>query len=90
MRKFNSLKSTELAVTIVRSVESLLIESGVDYSHQAKIQLAENIANIMSKTYAELLTNDEKQEHLMLISAELYVFFKDVKKHISLNETTHL
>lgn len=90
MRRFNNIKSSELAVTIVRSVESLLLESGVDCSHQAKIQLSENIANIMSKTYAELLTNDEKQEHLMLISAELYVFFKDVKKHISLNETTHL
>ena len=90
MRKFNNIKSSEVAVTLVRSVESALIESGANYTHQSKIQLAESVANVMAKTYAELLTNDEKQEHLMLISAELYVFFKDVKKHISLNETTHL
>lgn len=90
MRKFNNLKSSEVAITIVRSVENALLECGVNHTHQCKIQLAENVANIMAKTYAELLSNDEKQEQLMLISADLYVFFKDVKKHISLNETTHL
>jgi hypothetical protein len=90
MRKFNNLKSQEVAISIVRSVETALMESGANYSYQSKIQLAETITNIMAKMYAELLGNNEKRQDLMLISAELYVFFKEVKKHISLDETTHL
>jgi hypothetical protein len=86
MRKFNNAKSKEVAEKLLKLVEETTIESRLDITFQSKTHLANELASIMSKLYAELLT-DEHNETFMLISADLFVFFKDVKKHLSLDET---
>lgn len=87
MRKFNNAKSKEVAEKLLKMIEQTTIESKVDISFQAKLLLADELASIMSKLYAELLSTDGGNENFMLISADLFVFFKDVKKHLSLDET---
>jgi hypothetical protein len=87
MRKFNNAKSKEVAEKLLKLVEETTIESRLDITFQSKTHLANELASIMSKLYAELLSTDHQNEQFVLISADLFVFFKDVKKHLSLDET---
>jgi hypothetical protein len=87
MRRFNNAKSKEVAEKLLKLVEETTIESRLDISFQSKTHIANELASIMAKLYAELLSTDLHDEQFMLISADLFVFFKDVKKHLSLDET---
>lgn len=50
-------------------------------THEEMVKIiAKSNLSFMAKMYAELLTNRTDREDLMEVSADLYVFFKDIEK----------
>lgn len=58
------------------------------YPEEMAKLLAVNMASVMAKTYAELESEKLDQPEFAKVSAELYVFFKDIEKILlNLKET---
>ena len=82
MSAFKMGQKTRFAKELVKDAMKIAVDMQFKklYPNEVAKLLAINMASVMAKTYAEIESDKLNQPEYAKVSAELYVFFKDIQK----------
>ena len=90
MATFKQVQKRKYANSLIKDAVNIAVEMQYKklYPEEVAKLLAINMASVMAKTYAELQSEKLDNPEYARVSAELFVFFKDIQKILlNLKET---
>jgi hypothetical protein len=90
MATFKQAHKKQYANSLMKNAMDIAVEMQYKklYPEEVAKLLAINMASVMAKTYAELQSQKLDNPQYAIVSAELFVFFKDIQKILlNLKET---
>jgi hypothetical protein len=70
------------AIKTFNEAYSIVIEHTGEVNIQLSMKIAEAIIDKSAKTMAELIESEDNNQSQIELSADLYIFFREVKKHL--------
>lgn len=86
---FKKNKAKPFAIKIYNEAYSIVSETTGEVNIQMTLRIAIAILDKSAKTMAEVIESEDKNGACLEMSADLYIFFREVKKHLlslSLND----
>lgn len=83
---FKKNKPKPFAIKTYNEAYSIVLETTGEVNFQMTMQIAIAILDKSAKTMAEIIESEDNNGASLEMSADLYIFFREVKKHLlSLN-----